>query len=99
MNILAIGNSFSTDAMRYLHEIAMADGEKITTVNLYIGGCPLDLHEENIKNDARAYSIEYNGETTGFSVSSRGADPTAKYIRSIKGSHSANNARMGFIFT
>ena len=69
MNILAIGNSFSTDAMRYLHEIAMADGEKITTVNLYIGGCPLDLHEENIKNDARAYSIEYNGETTGFSVS------------------------------
>lgn len=38
MKILAIGNSFSEDACRYIHKIAAADGQNIKTVNLYIGG-------------------------------------------------------------
>ena len=41
MKVLAIGNSFSNDAMRYLHGIAKADGVDMKTVNLFIGGCPL----------------------------------------------------------
>ncbi len=69
MQILSIGNSFSQDATRYLHQIAKADGVKLTTVNLYIGGCNLFRHFQNIKSDARAYSLEINGENTGFSVS------------------------------
>ena len=44
MKVLAIGNSFSNDAMRYLHEIAKADGVDMKTVNLFIGGCPLSRH-------------------------------------------------------
>ena len=40
MKVLAIGNSFSNDAMRYLHGIAKADGVDMKTVNLFIGGCP-----------------------------------------------------------
>ena len=41
MNILAIGNSFSQDAMRYLHKIAKADGVEFECFNIYIGGCSL----------------------------------------------------------
>lgn len=69
MNVLAIGNSFSMDASRYLHQIAKADNCNLTIVNLYIGGCPLSRHYKNMLTGERAYSLEYNGETTGFCVS------------------------------
>lgn len=68
-NILAIGNSFSQDAMRYLHGIAKADGEKLATANLYIGGCALDKHFRNMIVDKKAYELQYNGHNTGFFVS------------------------------
>lgn len=68
MNILAIGNSFSEDANRYLHEIAQADGVDMTTVNLMIGGCPLSRHYENMQNDAKAYSMQFNGVDTQIFV-------------------------------
>ena len=38
MNILAIGNSFSQYATRYINAIAKADNVDLTVVNLYIGG-------------------------------------------------------------
>ena len=69
MNVLAIGNSFSEDATRYLHQIARADGEKINVVNLYIGGCPLDRHYRNMLSEERAYELQYNGHKTGFHIS------------------------------
>ena len=61
MKVLAIGNSFSNDAMRYLHGIAKADGVDMKTVNLFIGGCPLSRHYANIHNDAADYDFEFNG--------------------------------------
>ncbi len=69
MNILSIGNSFSEDAQRYLHGIAKADGVELNTFNLYIGGCPLSLHYENMLSGERAYTLEMNGQSTGFKVS------------------------------
>lgn len=69
MNILAIGNSFSNDATRYLHQIAKAAGEDLTVVNLYIGGCSLFTHFKNMCADAKAYTLQFNGESTGFNVS------------------------------
>ena len=69
MNILSIGNSFSEDATRYLHDVAKHAGVNLTTVNLCIGGCSLYRHFQNIKNDAKAYTLQYNGTITGFSVS------------------------------
>ncbi|MBQ8302627.1 MAG: DUF4886 domain-containing protein [Clostridia bacterium] len=69
MNILAIGNSFSTDATRYLHSIARADGEKLEITNLYIGGCSLERHYRNMLSDKKEYELQYNGENTGFYVS------------------------------
>ena len=69
MNILAIGNSFSSDATRYLHEIARENGVKLEVANLYIGGCPLELHYRNMLSGEKAYELCYNGHHTGFKAS------------------------------
>lgn len=69
MNILSIGNSFSQDAQRYLHQIARADGVSISAFNLYIGGCPLSRHYRNMLSEKPAYTLEVNGNSTGFFVS------------------------------
>ena len=73
INILAIGNSFSEDATRYLHDIARADGENLQVVNLYIGGCSLERHYRNMLSDEKKYELQYNGQRTGFFVSLRDA--------------------------
>lgn len=69
MKILAIGNSFSQDATRYLHRMATENGIVLKTVNLYIGGCSLKTHYYNILDDAKKYLMEFNGDSTGFYVS------------------------------
>lgn len=69
MNILSIGNSFSCDAQRYLHKIAKADGVLINSFNLYIGGCSLSRHYRNMLSEKREYTLEMNGDSTGFNVS------------------------------
>lgn len=69
MNILTIGNSFSQDATRYLHDVAKSQGKNVTVVNLCIGGCPLSSHYRNMLSDDKAYSLEFNGANTGFKMS------------------------------
>ena len=69
MDILAIGNSFSTDATRYLYGIARAAGDNLQVTNLYIGGCSLEHHYRNMLSNERAYALQSNGHNTGFSVS------------------------------
>lgn len=69
MNILMIGNSYTVDASRYLHRIARADGVTLTTVCLYIGGCPLERHFRNMHTESDAYELYINGEASGFFVS------------------------------
>lgn len=69
MNVLAIGNDFSQDATRYLHKIAACDGYDITVVNLNAYNASLSEHYKNYLSDAKSYSLEYNGETTGFRAS------------------------------
>ena len=71
MKILSIGNSFSQDAQRYLHRLALKEGVQLKTVNLYIGGCPLRTHYLNILDDKAAYDFQFNGESTGLRVSIR----------------------------
>ena len=56
IKILAIGNSFSEDAMAYLWHILRAGGvEQVTLGNLAIGGCPVSLHADHIASGAAAY--------------------------------------------
>ena len=69
MNVLAIGNSFSEDATRYLHGIARADGEVMNVTNLFIGGCSLERHYRNMLSGEAAYELQCNGHKTGFPVS------------------------------
>lgn len=69
MNILAIGNSFSQDATRYVHGIARSMGKKWNTANLYIGGCSLAQHFRNMHTENAAYELQWNGSNTGFYVS------------------------------
>lgn len=58
MNILCIGNSFSQDATRYLHQVS---GEELYVRNLYIGGCSLETHYNNILEDKADYEYQKNG--------------------------------------
>ncbi len=61
LKVLAIGNSFSSDATEYLWDIAKDGGvEKIIIGNLYIGGCALDKHYSNIRANANAYKYYKN---------------------------------------
>lgn len=69
MKILTIGNSFSQDATRYLHQIAKADGTEMKVVNIWIGNCTLRTHYLNVLEDEKAYLLEVNGMATGFKVS------------------------------
>ena len=69
MKVLSIGNSFSQDAHRYLNRIAKSEGIEMKTVNLYIGGCSLEMHYNNLIEDKAEYGFEFNGEKTGIYVS------------------------------
>ncbi len=65
IKVLAIGNSFSVDAMNnHLFQIFESAGyTDITLGNLYIGGCSLDTHYGNLKDNNAAY--EYYKNTDG----------------------------------
>ncbi len=73
LKVLSIGNSFSSDAQRYLHKVAAAEGVDMKCVNLYIGGCSLYRHYINMLEDKADYLLEFNGESTGFYVSMKQA--------------------------
>lgn len=56
LRILAIGNSFSRDAIEQnLHELALAGGDTAIIGNLFIGGCSLERHAGNIRDDRHDY--------------------------------------------
>lgn len=63
LKLLCIGNSFSHDACKYLHDIAASDGVNTKIVNLFIGGCPLEKHSNNLKTNESEYDYELNGST------------------------------------
>lgn len=71
LHILAIGNSFSQDATYYLHQMLEAGGVESKVVNLYIGGCSLERHWKNIREEEAAYVYEQNGSATERLVSIR----------------------------
>lgn len=64
VRVLAIGNSFSQDAVeQYLYELGAAAGKEMIIGNMYIGGCNIDKHLNNMKSDAAAY--EYRKISNG----------------------------------
>ena len=86
LEILAIGNSFSVDALEYAYRIAADLGiESIALGNLYIGGCSLATHVANANGDKGAYTYYYNDSgswttTKSYKISMALADRTWDYV-------------------
>lgn len=87
VKILAIGNSFSEDAIEsYLYGLANSKGRKVVIANMYIGGASLSLHVQNANNNANAYSyrkINQQGiksTTANVSISTAVLDDDWDYI-------------------
>lgn len=87
IRILAIGNSFSEDAIEnYLHGLGKADDVTFIIGNMFIGGCSLERHWNNANSDTAAYSyrkIDASGvkkNTANFSLSQALADENWDYI-------------------
>lgn len=57
IKILAIGNSFSENATHWLQTF----DKNLYVRNLYIGGCSLEMHCDNILDDKKNYDYEENG--------------------------------------
>ena len=75
LSILAIGNSFSIDAMEYLWQICNDAGyDTIELGNLYIGGCSLNTHWSNILNSKAAYTYYQNTDGSWTSATSSAND-------------------------
>jgi hypothetical protein len=63
--ILAIGNSYSQDSMRYMRDILIANGadnNDIVIVNAYVGGQNLAGHAANARSDSPAYERQSFGK-------------------------------------
>lgn len=57
IKVLAIGNSFSEDAVEnYLYELAAAQGDSLVIGNAFIGGCSIDRHLDNLKTGKADYA-------------------------------------------
>lgn len=70
--LIAIGNSFSDNAEKFLYPILDAFGvEQIVIANLYIGGCSIETHVNNALTNANAYTFKKN--TSGVFESKNGA--------------------------
>lgn len=73
LKVLAIGNSFSADALEsYLFALAKAANKKIIIGNMVIGGASLNTHLKNAQEDNAAYSY--------FSITSEGIETRTKNV-------------------
>lgn len=73
IKVLAIGNSFSQDAVeQYLYELAAAQGDSLVIGNAYIGGCSIDRHYDNLKTGKAEY--EYRKIVGGVRSNKKQAD-------------------------
>lgn len=87
IKILAIGNSFSEDAVEdHLWGLANAEGQTLIIGNMYIGGCSIDRHVKNLRSDIPDYKyrkIDAKGvktETPDFTLSKALADEQWDYV-------------------
>ena len=86
LRILAIGNSFSEDAIEQnLWELFNARGQDVIIGNMYIGGCTLERHASNAASDAPAYRYRKitggkTEEVKNFTLSAALADEPWDYV-------------------
>lgn len=86
LKVLAIGNSFSEDALEnYLYDLGAAANVPMVIGNLYIGGSSLEQHHNNAQANAPAYDYRKieNGErsnTPGTAIEYAVTDENWDYI-------------------
>ena len=64
MKLLLISNSFGVNLQTYAKELAKVNGLDLSIYTLYIGGCPLEDHAKNIKENNKVYELFIDGRTT-----------------------------------
>jgi len=78
LKVLAIGNSYSVDAINQnLHELAAAAGKTIVIGNLYIGGCSLERHYSSL--------VEHKADYTYYKIGPDGVIQTTKNVEITAG--------------
>lgn len=61
LKFLFIGNSFAVDTMEHFANVALSMGyEKVKLWTLYIGGCSINKHYNNLKNNLSDYTCFIN---------------------------------------
>ena len=97
IKILTIGNSFSEDAVeQHLHDLAKAEDIKVIIGNMYIGGCSLERHLNNARDNKAVYKYRKIGldgkkvETKPFALETALADEQWDYV-----SFQQNSGRSG----
>lgn len=55
IKVLAVGNSFSADALDYVDELASYAGIPLIIANIYKGGCSVKTHYQNSQSNEGAY--------------------------------------------
>lgn len=66
LSVLIVGNSFSTDSLKYLREIAEADGVEINVGRLIKGGSTFEHHYTTRETTEKVNTLHYNGVNTGY---------------------------------
>ena len=84
VSILFLANSFADDTIQYMPEIARDFGYDLDLYNLYIGGCDINHHINNIINKVKEYELRvYNKEKqvweTVYNVASTDFIPSKKW--------------------
>ena len=75
LKVLMIGNSFSISCLRHLPPVAEANGHKLDLASLYIGGCSLERHWQNVeavKTNATVKPYRFDRITEGKRVVEKG---------------------------
>lgn len=68
LKVLAIGNSFSVDAMTHLYKVAEAEGvEEIVLGNFFVGACTLKQHAGFMESGEAAYRYDKCSNATSGS--------------------------------
>lgn len=66
LKLLAIGNSFSDDAVKYLYSLAKNAGAKnVVIASMDVPGCDLKIHRANAQSDLPIYKYTKCGKSTG----------------------------------
>ena len=82
--ILFLANSFADDTIQYMNEIARDFDYELDLYNLYIGGCDIEKHINNIVNHLKVYELRvYNREKceweTIYDIASNDFIPSKKW--------------------